>query len=190
MSSQSAHPKGGSGSFASSTPAYTSARGTVARLVLLAPLVLAIVLTAAAAGRALHFVYANASLHVAIETANGIIALFAFLLVTGRLRRGVVLSDLALAVALALLALTNLIFSTIPAAASSDRPSVFAAWSPLLGRLVGGVALVVAAFARARVVARPRRAIALAAGTTAALLLLVVAVVLIFESSLPPALNA
>jgi signal transduction histidine kinase len=157
--------------------------------VLLAPLVLGIVLTAAAVGPVLHFAYANTSLHVAIETANGLIAVFAFLLVTGRLRRGVVLSDLALAVALALLALSNLLFSTIPAAANGDQPSVFAAWSPLLGRLVGGVALVVAAYAPAHVVARPRRTIALAVGATAALLMLVVGLVLIFEPSLPPALS-
>jgi hypothetical protein len=109
-----------------------------ARSVLLAPLAVAIVVTAAAAALPLYFASRNAPLHIAIETANELIAIVAFPLVTGRLRSGVVLSDVLLAVALALLALTNLMFSTVPAAANDEYPSTFAAWTPLLGRLVGG----------------------------------------------------
>ena len=161
------------------------------RWVLAAPVAVAAALSFAAGFLPeVAFVYRNPALHVAIETANGLIALIAFLLALGRLRDRVVVSDLVLAVALGLLAFTNILFSTVPAAAvNGGHPGAFATWAPVFSRLAGGIVLMAAAFAPAAKVGHPSRAIAQVMGATLLLLALIAAAVLVLEPVLAPAFN-
>jgi DNA-binding NarL/FixJ family response regulator/signal transduction histidine kinase len=97
------------------------------------------------------FAYRLPALHVAIETAAAIIGLVAAYLVAGRFQRTRRLNDLLLALALTLLAGTNLAFGTVPAAIA-DSPTRFSTWAGVPGRVLGALGLVVAAFAPARTV--------------------------------------
>ena len=97
------------------------------------------------------FAYRLPALHAAIETAAAIIGLVAAYLVAGRFQRTRRLSDLLLALALTLLAGTNLAFGTVPAAIA-DGPTRFSTWAGVAGRVLGALGLVVAAFAPDRTV--------------------------------------
>lgn len=90
------------------------------------------------------------SLHLALETAAGVIALVATCLMFGRLRVSPRLGDLALASALAVFAATNLLLAALPAALSAGPPDKFATWAPLAGRLLGTGLFAYAAFAPER----------------------------------------
>src|SRR5689334_7481918 len=70
----------------------------------------------------LHLGYAWPAVRLALETSGSLIALFATFLVFGRLRRRTYPNVLLLACALAVLALSNLLFVTVPTVA--DRKSV------------------------------------------------------------------
>jgi signal transduction histidine kinase len=94
--------------------------------------------------------YRSPSLHVALETAVAVIAVVAAHLVHGRFRQRPTHSDLVLFYALSVFALTNLLFSAMPAAVSSSYPDGFATWAPTLGTLGGASLLVWAAFASNR----------------------------------------
>jgi signal transduction histidine kinase len=109
----------------------------------------------------LHFAYRNPDLHVALLTAEALIALLSSYLLLGRLRRRRVLEDLLLCMALAVLAASNLLFAALPAVIGSDT-SVFATWSSLLGRLLGATLFAAAALV-------PSRRIHLSDGQLAAL---------------------
>src|SRR5919106_6906872 len=63
----------------------------------------------------LHFAYRQHELHVGLETAAALIGLLGSYLLFGRFRRRRRLDDLVLFIALALFALTNLLFAAIPA---------------------------------------------------------------------------
>jgi signal transduction histidine kinase len=108
------------------------------------------------------FAYRSPRLHVAIETAATLIALLAASLVLGRFRRSGSLSDLLLAGALLVLALANLSYSLVPALDSAADPGGgFEIWTPVAGRILGAIALAVAAFASTGRLAHPRRALVL-----------------------------
>lgn len=105
----------------------------------------------------LRFAFVSPQLHVGIETAAALIAVFAAFLLVGRFQLSGRVSDLALVGALVVLAITNLAFSTIPALAG-EVPSAFQTWSRPAGRLVSAGAFAIAAFAPDIRLARPRRA--------------------------------
>src|SRR5881397_2896495 len=107
---------------------------------------------------AVSFAYRSLPGHVAIETTATIVGAFAAALLVGRTRRSGTLTDLLLATALALLAGSNGVFSLLPALIS-DPGGPFATWAAALGRLLGGLVLLAAAFAPERRLARPRRAL-------------------------------
>jgi signal transduction histidine kinase len=98
----------------------------------------------------LHFAYRQHELHVGFETAAALIGLLASYLLFGRLRRRGRLDDLVLFVALALFALSNLVFAAIPAMVIDFGSSKFSTWAALSGRLLGAFAFAAAAFVPSR----------------------------------------
>jgi signal transduction histidine kinase len=107
------------------------------------------VTAAVAAIPSLHFGYRNPDLHVALLTAEALIGLLSAYLLLGRLRRRGALEDLLLCMALAVLAVSNLVFAAVPAVFSTDT-SVFSTWSSLLGRLLGATLFAAAAIVPSR----------------------------------------
>ena len=90
----------------------------------------------------LRFAYEGDEIHVAIVTAVALIGLLAAGLVLARFQRSTRLRDLALFAALAVLGLSNLVLGSVPAAFGVVNTN-FAAWAPLIGRVVGTVLLAV-----------------------------------------------
>ena len=107
----------------------------------------------------LQFTRNGVLLHVALETAASLIALLAGFLVFGRLRRRGNVNDLLLACALAVFVLLNLCFLTMPALAQSLSEDLIV-WILLVGRSLGAVLFVLAAFASHRRLWRPDLALA------------------------------
>ena len=128
--------------------------------------------------------YRSPVTHVAIETAATLIAAIVAVIFIGRFQRRRARTDLMLAGALLLLALTNLLFSTVPALAEV-RPGPFEIWAPLVGRTVAAAMLVAAAFLPESRVLRPRRALAQMAGAVFGALAAIAAVLLLLEPVLP-----
>lgn len=97
-----------------------------------------------------HFAYDNAALHLALETAEGVIAgLLAYLAVkrhraTGRLQ------DVVLAWVFSVLAFVNLFLAAGPLVAEQARPGAWLTWVTLGLRLVAVAGLCVGALAGAR----------------------------------------
>jgi len=110
----------------------------------------------------LHLDYAWPSVRIAVETAGSLIALFATFLVFGRLRRRTYLNELLLASALAVLALSNLLFVTVPTVANW-APDDLTVWGAPLARALGGLLFILAAVVPRRESRRAGLAIALAA---------------------------
>jgi len=126
-----------------------------------------VVVVAAAAGAAVTFIslvpfttvaYHSPMLHVAIETAITLIALFGAALLVGRFMRAPTWPELLLAGALLLLALTNLCFAVVPWITDGE-PGSFHTWTPVAGRLLGAAGLAAGALLPAVPVRRPRRAL-------------------------------
>src|SRR5438309_9665491 len=117
----------------------------------------------------LHLDYAWPSVRIAVETAGSLIALFATFLVFGRLRRRTYLNELLLASALAVLALSNLLFVTVPTVANW-APDDLTVWGAPLARALGGLLFILAAFATRRELRRGGPVLALAAVATLAAL--------------------
>jgi hypothetical protein len=113
----------------------------------------------------LHLSYAWPALRLALETSGSLIALFATFLVFGRLRRRTYLNELLLACALAVLALSNLLFVTVPTVAG-EAPDDLTVWAAPLARSLGAVLFVLAAFATRRELRRGGPVLALAAVAT------------------------
>ena len=130
------------------------------------------------------FAYRSRPLHVAIETAATIIGLLAAYLVLGRFRRSGSLRDLLLFGAFALLAATNLCFSTIPALFGGP-PGRFETWSPVVGRLLGALGLAAAAFAPSGRMRTPGRELAATLGGCALVLALIAGVIVVLGERLP-----
>jgi signal transduction histidine kinase len=85
------------------------------------------------------------ALHVGIETTSTVVAVLAAYLLTGRYALTQSLPDLALIAALALVATSNLAFSTLPALLGSG-PTDFTTWAPPLTRAAGALCFAAAAF--------------------------------------------
>jgi signal transduction histidine kinase len=119
----------------------------------------------------LHLGYAWPDVRLALETSGSLIALFATFLVFGRLRRRTYLNELLLACALAVLALSNLLFVTVPTVAGW-APDDLTVWAAPLARSLGALLFVLAAFATRRELRRGGLVLALAAVATLAVLTL------------------
>ena len=113
----------------------------------------------------LHLGYAWPAVRLALETSGSLIALFATFLVFGRLRRRTFLNELLLACALAVLALSNLLFVTVPTVAG-EAPDDLTVWAAPLARSLGALLFVLAAFATRRELRRGGPVLALAAVAT------------------------
>lgn len=109
-----------------------------------------------------HLDYEWPSVRIAVETAGSLIALFAAFLIFGRLRRRTYLNELLLASALAVLALSNLLFVTVPTVANW-APDDLTVWAAPLARAFGGLLFILAAFVPRREARRTGLTIALAA---------------------------
>jgi signal transduction histidine kinase len=137
----------------------------------------------------LDFAYRSPPLHVAIETAATIVGLIAAYLVLGRFNRSGSRADLLLVIAFALLATTNLCFSTIPAL-SGGPPGTFDTWTPVAGRLLGALGLALAAYAPPGPLRSPRRTLVLALGGSLLVLGLIAAGVALLGDVLPTGIDA
>jgi signal transduction histidine kinase len=102
------------------------------------------------------------SVRIAVETSGSLIALFATFLVFGRLRRRTYLNELMLASAFAVLALSDLLFVTVPTVVGW-APDDLTVWGAPLARSLGAVLFILAAFTPRHELRRAGPSIALAA---------------------------
>jgi signal transduction histidine kinase len=155
----------------------------------LAVLLTAVAVTAAVVVLVPHvgLIYGLPAHQVTLETTASLVTLLAAFLVFGRLRRNSRLNDLVLAVALAIIALSNLIFSLLPMLLDSDSaagdPVVFSA---VIGRTAGGLLFTAAAFVPRARLRRPGQALGLAVIGVLGTLVLAVIIPRVFGSGLPP----
>ena len=120
-----------------------------------------------------HFAYDNAALHLALETAGGLIAGLLAYLAVQRYRATHRLQDVALAWVFSVLAFVNLVLSAGPLVAEGGRRGAWLTWAALGFRLVASAALCGGAYTAGRP-APPERALLYAvAGATAAAVLTV-----------------
>lgn len=94
--------------------------------------------------------------YVALETAAGLVAAIAAYIALGRFRLSGAPSDLALVAALGLLAVTTLVFFTLPAIAR-DSVGALAVWGQAVGTVMAAGAFALAAFVPDRAAGRSRR---------------------------------
>src|SRR5688572_3768268 len=87
------------------------------------------------------FAYRAPALHIALETANALIALLVAYLVYGRFRQRRRLQDLLLVLALATVALANLAFTAVPSAVTISSGDEFSRWTAVAVRFLGTVLL-------------------------------------------------
>ena len=135
------------------------------------------------------YAYRLPTLHVGLETAEGLIALVLAYLALGRFKLERLSSDFLLASALVLFGITNLFLSALPRAAFGGRADVLTTWGPAVMRLISSGVLAAAAWhvGEAR---RARRGggwalIVVTAGT----FVLVGGVLATFFADLPPGLD-
>jgi signal transduction histidine kinase len=119
---------------------------------------------------------------VALETAASLVTLLASLLVFGRLRRrNSRLNELALVAALAVIALSDVLFVTWPMLSGSATVNP-AGWAASIGWLAGTLLFAVAAFVPPVRLRRPRRAQGLAAVGVLGILVLTAVLARVFGS--------
>ena len=132
----------------------------------------------------LKFAYLSNETHVAIETAAFLVPGLAAVLFGGRALRGHSRTDLLLCVSLALLSLTNLLFSVVPTLVEED-PGRFSTWAPAAGRVVGAAGFAVAALLPPRRLALPSRSLVRALLGTAGAVALIAILALLFADNMP-----
>jgi signal transduction histidine kinase len=132
----------------------------------------------------LDFTYRLPMLHVAFETAAPLIALLAGFLVFGRFLRHAHLAELTLACSLGALALSELIFISVPLLAERTSQDL-SVWAALGGRAFGAVLFALAAFVPRRRLYRPGLAAAAGATAVAGALVLIAFLAVSFASRLP-----
>ena len=137
----------------------------------------------------LHFAYWDPALHVALETAVSLIALLAAFLVSGRLRRRTRLNEFLLACALAVLAVSSLLFVTVPALVARP-PQDMTVWAALAGRSLGALLFAAAAFVPRVQMRRPGRVLVAGAASVLAAVGLIAALAILLGRQLGPALAA
>jgi signal transduction histidine kinase len=125
------------------------------------------------------------SLHVAIETGAGLVALLAAYLLLGRFARTGGLTDVVLGAALAMLGMTNLAFAAVPTIVAPDSLGMSGTWGALAGRVIAAGTFAAAPFLPNRVDPRPRRTLVAALLGVAALLAAIAALVWAMPSPVP-----
>lgn len=98
----------------------------------------------------LRFAYRSPELHVAFDTAEGLIALTAAFLVFGRLRERELLRDALLGFALLLIGSANLLLLIAPPLGIEAESQAFPVWASLIIRLIGSGAFAWAGFSGSR----------------------------------------
>jgi signal transduction histidine kinase len=132
----------------------------------------------------LHFAYRRPPVHIALETAAALIALFAAFLVFGRVRRGARLDELVLACALGVLALSNLLFAAVPPLVEGISPER-SVWAAITGRTLGAILLACSPFLPRRRLSHARRATRFAVAGALGVLLLTAVLVSTLSERLP-----
>lgn len=135
---------------------------------------------------AVRFAYYAPELHVALDTAEALIAALAAFLLHGRFRKSGSLDDLALVVALALLAIANLGLSSLPRVFLSGDDARIALWAPLPVRLGGAVAIAAAGVLPARPLRRPQHVERVLALLIVGGVVAVVTALVVVRPQLPP----
>lgn len=128
-------------------------------------------------------------LGAAFATAIPLIALVAAFPVVGRLLRRPGLTELALACALTMLALSELAFVTIPVLGARARPDL-SVWAALAASACGAALFAAAAFAPRRRLRHPRLAVAVSGAVTTTTLALIGVLAVTFADRLPKVLAA
>ena len=108
----------------------------------------------------LRFAYRSTAGHLVLETAVTLVAGLVALLLYGRYRRSSALGELLLVYAMSLLALTALVFVTLPGLIGRDAGETASSWAALVVRLVGALLILAAAVVpstRVHKVAQPWR---------------------------------
>jgi signal transduction histidine kinase len=98
----------------------------------------------------LRFAYRAPALHIALETANALIALLVAYLVYGRFRQRRRLQDLLLVMALGAVAIANLVLTAVPSAVTLGSDDEFSRWAALAIRFLGTLLLAGAALTSAQ----------------------------------------
>jgi signal transduction histidine kinase len=96
------------------------------------------------------FAYRAPALHVALETANALIALLVSYLVYGRFRQSRRTQELLVVLALGTVAVANLALTAIPFAVAIGRDEDFSRWAAVVIRFLGTLLLATAALVRRR----------------------------------------
>jgi signal transduction histidine kinase len=91
------------------------------------------------------FGYRAPALHVALETANALVALLVGFLVYGRFRQSRRTQELLLVLALCTVAVANLVLTAVPVAVAIGRGEDFSRWAAVGIRLLGTILLTAAA---------------------------------------------
>lgn len=133
----------------------------------------------------LHLTYPWQAENLAIETTASTIALLACFMVFGRLRRRTRLNELMLACALAVLALSNLFFVTMPIVAGW-APDDLTIWAAPTARSLGALLFVLAAFVPNRPLRQSGLVLAAGAVGVSSALLLTIVLVRTLARRLPP----
>ncbi|HEV2809243.1 MAG TPA: sensor histidine kinase [Acidimicrobiales bacterium] len=113
-----------------------------------------------------HLAYENPQLHLALETAEGIIAAHLAYLIVGRFRTTGQLRHLALAWAFAMMGTANLLFGALPIVTLGSRPAGIVTWAAAGLRLVAIAMLCLAGFAGTRLAPQGRAIVVFVASTT------------------------
>lgn len=158
----------------------------------------AVVLTAIASAAAtaalalvpqLHLAYPWQTENLALETAASVIALLTCFMLFGRLRRRTRLNELMLTCGLAVLALSDLFFVTVPIMAGW-APDDLTVWAAPTARSIGALLFVLAAFVPDLRLRRSGLVLAAGAGGVTIALLSTIFLVHAFARRLPPQVAA
>ena len=137
---------------------------------------------------ALRFAYRAPALHVALETAEAVVALVVAYLVGGRFREHRRLQELLLTSGLLVLATANLLLSALPSAVQLSADQELTRWAPLVVRLLGALLIAGAALASSEVTVPTGRARPFVLAGVAGILLLVWTAVA-WGDTLPPVVD-
>lgn len=135
------------------------------------------------------FAYEAPALHVALETAEALIALVVAYVALGRFRESSRAQDLLLACGLTVLAIANLVLTAVPSALALSGGSELSRWTPLLVRLFGTLLIALAALAGPDRLLSPEQARGRVGAGVAVVATLGVAGLLL-GARLPPAVDA
>ena len=171
-----------------SAPGNGRARPSPSTLTRRVALTSAVVTAAVLALPFFHFAYRAPALHVVLETANALVALFVGFLVYGRFRENRKLQELLLVLALCTVAIANLVLTALPSAVALAGDEEFSRWAAVAIRLVGTVLLTAAALS-SNAPRIDRRQATTAVLTLAGVVLIVTVVGLVWGSSLPQAVD-